>query len=249
MIQPIGRNPSLYVPHEFGRTKHCRDRKPLTLAQDVRPACLRFPDHRRFQRIESVLKRFRSAVCKKFSKEIHAGANPRLIHCGEVVAVFDSHYAVPQRMDASGFFPAVFILDFHLHPPLPLARNNNAHLFLKVLDRNRRLVPIILFAIGPSGNDRVERNNAKAALGGFSSPQCVPLVSTDRPRKPRTIHEEAIIVEPYCQGNPLSWPVTWPSTSWNRGVQDVFGSLHGKSGASLSFLYKILDHLLMGHRL
>src|ERR1039458_9731671 len=65
--------------------------------------------------------------------------------------VFHPYYAIPQRMDVSGPFLAMFILDYHFLPPLPLARNDNAHLFLEVPCRNRRLVPIVNFAIGPSG--------------------------------------------------------------------------------------------------
>src|SRR5713101_10022238 len=250
MIQPIGRNPSLYVSHEFGRAEHCRDRKPLALAHDVGTSRLRFPDHRRFQRIEGVLECFRSAVGSKFGKEIHAGAQPRLIYRGEVISVFDLYYAFPQRMDVPGFFLATLVLDLHLLPPLPLARHDNAHPFLEVPCRNRRLIPIILFAIGPSGNDRVERNNAKATFGRFGSPEDGPLVSSDGPREPRTIHKKAIIFKPHCQGSPLGRPETVASpTSWNPRVQHIFGGLHVCSGSSLSFLYKILDHLLMSHRL
>ena len=121
----------------------------------------------------------------------------------EIVVILYADDAVRQRMDLSGCFLAVFVLAFYLRPPLPLTRNDNAHLFLEVPCRNRRLAPIVNFAIGPSGNDRVERNDAKATFGGFGSPEDGPLVSSDGPTEPRTIHEKAVILEPYRQGNPL----------------------------------------------
>src|SRR5207245_9505769 len=87
------------------------------------------------------------------------------LDCGEVVPVMHPYHAVSERVNPPRLDTAVLVLHGHFLPPFSRAGDADSNFFPKFSRRNRRLVPIAVFAVRPGGYDRMERNHPEAVGG------------------------------------------------------------------------------------